>query len=73
MEQIMKDLENPELRKMLAELEASDLLEQKAFDKAKAEGRVLVPVMAEVERRPHVQRHNPVLRQAVRNGLRGRR
>lgn len=68
MEQIMKSLEDPELLNRLAvELRDEDE-EQKAFEK-RLRARESVPVMAEVDRRPKMPRHNPVLQQVIRRSL----
>lgn len=69
MEQILKSLEDPELRALLEMEVKSDAEEQAAFEKRLKE-KISVPVMETGQRRPvKSNRQSPAVRQAVRNSL----
>lgn len=71
MEQIMKNLEDPDLRKLLeAEFRTEDE-EQAAFEK-RLRAQESIPAMAEIDRKGPRPRRSPALQQAIRKSLRGR-
>lgn len=69
MEQIMKGLQDLELRQRLLDEFKGEDEEQEAFEK-RLRARDSIPAINEMQRRqPKPPKHNPAVRQAVRNSL----